>query len=267
MRRGSLGSRGPCEQESAGRRCVVDGSAHQVPRGRVALPLVYQHRRFASGELLRVGQHQGQRGRVVQVIDGARPPAGGPRLADCARPLDADRGQLRQQAVELRIGRSSAGSRPGPALRPGLVELPTSLCPFSGCPPAPAGCPTSRSPVPHFRHTLRIHTFLHYFFSYPYRAFPHPRRLQMHTTRSRVGTATLTAAGTAPRLQPPASPHGSPAAVRGDQALRRWVRSWVTALPSAWPRVAFMTAPTKTPATLDSPSQNFCHASGLSAMA
>lgn len=39
-------------------------------------------------------------------------------------------------------------------------------------------------------------------------------------------------------------------------------RSAVTALPSAWPFDAFMTAPTSAPMALPSPAQNFSHAPG-----
>jgi len=40
------------------------------------------------------------------------------------------------------------------------------------------------------------------------------------------------------------------------------LRSAVTALPSAWPFDAFITAPTRAPIALPSPAQNFSHASG-----
>ena len=117
------------EEEAACPGAGVHRSTHQVPRRRVALPLVDEDRLGAPRQTVRVGPHQCERLGVVQIMDGAGATPGGPRLADSAGTLDADGGQSIEQQVQLLVHNTPAIRTPvGFGHRPALLLAAWSRC-------------------------------------------------------------------------------------------------------------------------------------------
>ena len=98
------------EEERSRRRPGVHGVADPVPGAGQALELVDEDRRIAGQQAPGIRSCDLELVGVVELVDRSRSPLRGRALADALRALDGDRGQARQQLVQLGVdGAASVG--------------------------------------------------------------------------------------------------------------------------------------------------------------
>jgi hypothetical protein len=103
VRRVVGGCRRTGEQEPPRSVLSIDIASHDVPRGRVALPLVDEDRRRTHREPVAVSTYDFERARFVQPIDGGRALLGRGGLAHALRALEADRRKPDNEVIQLGV--------------------------------------------------------------------------------------------------------------------------------------------------------------------